>query len=126
MPCTVTKRISQVMPDAEFSDQTIFVPKIVIRFRHKPVWHMDRVLIGNQFWKYFSDILIIIHTVIRICQSILFITFAGTPPTTVFASTSFTTTAPAATTALSPIVTPEHITAFDPTQTFFPIWIGAG
>ena len=51
---------------------------------------------------------------------------AGIPPTTVFAATSFVTTAPAATTALSPTVTPERIVAFDPTQTFFPKTIGAG
>ena len=36
----------------------------------------------------------------------------------VFASTSFATTAPAATTALSPMVTPRRIVAFEPTQTF--------
>ena len=51
---------------------------------------------------------------------------AGTPPTMVFASTSFATTAPAATTALSPMVTPRRIVAFEPTQTFRPNTIGAG
>ena len=44
----------------------------------------------------------------------------------VFASTSFATTAPAATTALSPMVTPRRIVAFEPTQTFRPNTIGAG
>jgi len=38
--------------------------------------------------------------------SILRIYLAGTPPTTVFAATSFVTTAPAAMMALSPTVTP--------------------
>ena len=55
-----------------------------------------------------------------------FIIFAGTPATTVFAGTSFVTTAPAATIALSPILTPRRIVALEPIQTFFPIWIGAG
>lgn len=53
----------------------------------------------------------------RFCQ-IALINFAGTPPTIVFAATSFVTTAPAATTALSPMVTPCSIVAFEPTQTF--------
>lgn len=43
-----------------------------------------------------------------------FITRAGTPPTRVFAGTSFVTTAPAAITELSPTVTPLVITALDP------------
>ena len=38
---------------------------------------------------------------------------AGTPPTTVWAATSLVTTAPAATTAPFPIVTPAHGTAYD-------------
>ena len=41
------------------------------------------------------------------------INFAGTPPTTVFAATSFVTTAPAPTTALSPMVTPCRITILE-------------
>lgn len=45
--------------------------------------------------------------------------FAGTPPTMTFGGTSFVTTAPAAITALSPIITPGRIVAFAPTQTFF-------
>ena len=53
-----------------------------------------------------------------------FIMRAGTPPTIVLAGTSFATTAPAATTALSPIVTPESITARAPIQTPFPMRIG--
>nr|DAF45430.1 MAG TPA: hypothetical protein [Siphoviridae sp. ctBLh2] len=51
---------------------------------------------------------------------------AGTPPTIVSAGTSFVTTAPAATMALSPIVTPLRIVAWAPTQTFRPRTIGAG
>ena len=51
---------------------------------------------------------------------------AGTPPTIVSAGTSFVTTAPAATTALSPIVTPERIVALEPTQTLRPSTMGAG
>ena len=54
------------------------------------------------------------------------ITRAGTPPTIARSGTSLVTTAPAATTALSPMVTPERIVAFDPTQTFFFRTIGAG
>ena len=52
---------------------------------------------------------------------IVLMTFAGTPPTTVFAGTSLCTTAPAATTAPSPIVTPCKIVAFAPIQTFSPM-----
>ena len=52
--------------------------------------------------------------------------FAGTPPTTVFASTSFVTTAPAATIAPSPIVTPGNIVALEPIHTLFSILIGLG
>ena len=57
--------------------------------------------------------------------SIFLISLAGTPPTIVFGSTSFVTTAPAATTAPSPIVTPASTVALDPIHTFLPIWIGA-
>ena len=39
---------------------------------------------------------------------------AGTPPTTVFAGTSLETTAPAATTAFSPMVTPGSMVAAAP------------
>lgn len=39
------------------------------------------------------------------------ITFAGTPPTTVLAGTSLLTTAPAATMAFSPTVTPGKMVA---------------
>ena len=51
---------------------------------------------------------------------------AGTPPTIVFSGTSLVTTAPAATTALSPMVTPCRMVELDPTHTFFPSVIGAG
>src|ERR1051325_7990920 len=50
---------------------------------------------------------------------------AGLPATTVFGSTDFVTTDPAATTEFSPIVTPLRITAFIPIQTLSPILIGA-
>lgn len=53
-----------------------------------------------------------------------FITLAGTPPTSVFGSTSFVTTAPAATTAPSPMVTPPTIVALAPIQQPSPIMIG--
>ena len=53
-----------------------------------------------------------------------FITLAGTPPTSVFGSTSFVTTAPAATTAPSPMVTPPIIVALAPIQQPSPIMIG--
>jgi hypothetical protein len=45
------------------------------------------------------------------------INLAGTPATTVLASTSLVTTAPAPTTALSPICTPGRILAPAPIQT---------
>ena len=48
-------------------------------------------------------------------------TLAGTPATTTFAGTFFVTTAAAAITALSPIVTPGSTVAFAPIQTFLPI-----
>ena len=51
-------------------------------------------------------------------------TFAGTPPTMVFDSTSFVTTAPAATTTPSPIVTPPIIVELAPIQHPSPIIIG--
>ena len=44
---------------------------------------------------------------------------AGMPPTTVFAGTSLETTAPAATTAFSPMVTPGSIVAPAPIHAFF-------
>ncbi len=47
------------------------------------------------------------------------ITRAGTPPTIARSRTFLVTTAPAVTTTLSPMVTPERIVAFDPIQTFF-------
>jgi hypothetical protein len=40
-----------------------------------------------------------------------FIILAGTPPTTLFSGTSLVTTAPAATTEFSPMVTPGKIAA---------------
>src|SRR6266480_6859355 len=52
-------------------------------------------------------------------------TCAGFPATIVFGSTLFVTTAPAATTERSPIVTPFKITAFIPIQTLSPIFTGA-
>src|SRR5438105_14849858 len=50
---------------------------------------------------------------------------AGFPATTTFAGTVLVTTAPAATTELSPIVTPFKTTAFMPIQTLSPIFTGA-
>lgn len=53
-----------------------------------------------------------------------FISFTGTPPTRVFGLTSFVTTAPAATTAPSPIVTPPIMVASAPIQHPSPMMIG--
>ena len=50
-----------------------------------------------------------------------FINFAGLPPTMVLGATSLVTTAPAATTALSPIVTPGKMMAPTPIQALRPI-----
>ena len=61
-----------------------------------------------------------------IFQGIFLINFAGMPPTTLFASTSFVTTAPAATTEFLPIVTPGSIVTLEPNQTRFSRCIGAG
>jgi hypothetical protein len=47
---------------------------------------------------------------------IILITLAGTPPTMVLSGTSFPTTAPAATMAFSPMVTPANIVALAPIQ----------
>src|SRR5206468_9303019 len=52
-------------------------------------------------------------------------TTAGFPATIVFGAIDFVTTAPAATTELSPMVTPFRITAFIPIQTLSPIFTGA-
>ena len=56
--------------------------------------------------------------------SIFSINLAGFPPTTVLSGTSFTTTAPAAITALLPIVTPGAITALPPIHTLSPMVTG--
>ena len=53
------------------------------------------------------------------------ITRAGTPPTTMSGGTSFVTTAPAATMAPSPMVTPGVTVALAPIHTFFPMTMGA-
>ena len=53
--------------------------------------------------------------------SSILITLAGLPPTIAFAGTSFVTTAPPATTAFSPIVTPGIIEAPAPIHAFLPI-----
>lgn len=58
-------------------------------------------------------------------SSMLFITFAGTPPTIIRAGTSFVTTAPAATTASSPMCTPLSMVAWAPIHTPRPMTIGA-
>ena len=55
---------------------------------------------------------------------IILITLAGTPPTMVFSGTSFPTTAPAATMAFSPMVTPANIVALAPIQAFFLMTMG--
>lgn len=52
------------------------------------------------------------------------ITLAGIPATTVLADTSLVTTAPAATTAFSPTVTPGKMVALAPIQAFFLISTG--
>src|SRR5437867_10688970 len=54
-----------------------------------------------------------------------FTTTAGFPATTIFGLTLLVTTEPAATTALSPMVTPFKITAFIPIQTLSAIFTGA-
>jgi len=48
----------------------------------------------------------------------------GIPATTMFAGTSFVTTAPTATTELFPMVTPGSMVALDPIYTFSPIVTG--
>lgn len=50
--------------------------------------------------------------------------FAGTPATTVLLGTSFVTTEPAATTALSPIIIPGKIVDAAPIHAFLFISIG--
>src|ERR1700736_1244266 len=52
-------------------------------------------------------------------------TTAGFPATIVFGAILFVTTAPAATTELSPMTTPFRMTAFIPIQTLSPIFTGA-
>src|SRR5205823_7533265 len=52
-------------------------------------------------------------------------TTAGFPATTVFGGMGLVTTAPAATTEFSPMVTPFKITAFIPIQTLSAIFTGA-
>ena len=50
--------------------------------------------------------------------------FAGLPPTMVSGATSLVTTAPAATTAFSPMVTPGRMMAPTPIQALRPMWTG--
>ena len=71
MTRSVTQRIRQIMPDAEFTDQTIAFPQIVVCLRHEPVRHMDRMFVRDQLRQHFFDVLVISHTVIGIRQSIL-------------------------------------------------------
>lgn len=54
------------------------------------------------------------------------INLAGTPPTTVRGATSRVTTAPAATTAPSPMVTPGSTVTFDPSHASAPMRTGRG
>ena len=58
-----------------------------------------------------TEVIAIINNAFILFQLIDLIIFAGIPPTIVFAATSFDTTAPAATTAFSPMVTPGSIVA---------------
>ena len=55
--------------------------------------------------------------------SLDFIIIAGTPPITKLLENDLVTTAPAAITQLSPIVTPSRIVTLAPIQQFFPIFI---
>ena len=57
-------------------------------------------------------------------HSIIFMSFAGLPPTMVFGATSFVTTALAATTAFSPTVTPGRIVALAPIHALRQMWTG--
>jgi hypothetical protein len=50
-------------------------------------------------------------------------TRAGEPTTTVFAGTSFVTTEPAPTTALSPMLTPGSTVTFAPSQIVWPKYV---
>ena len=54
-----------------------------------------------------------------ISSILVLITLAGTPPTMVLAGTSLFTTAPAATIAFSPTVTPGKMVALEPIHAFF-------
>ena len=54
-----------------------------------------------------------------------FVTTAGFPATTTFAGTLLVTTAPAATTEFSPMVTPLRMMAFMPIQTLSEMMTGA-
>lgn len=53
------------------------------------------------------------------------IILAGFPAITTLFSNDFVTTLPAPTTTLSPNTTPGKIVTPPPSQTLFPIWIGA-
>ena len=52
--------------------------------------------------------IILLNSDLSVYPSIFLMTLAGTPPTIVLGSTSLVTTAPAATTAPSPMVTPAR------------------
>ena len=73
---------------------------------------------GIECLVFYAALFIVCH------KSIIFITFAGTPPTIALAGTSLVTTAPAATMALSPMVTPCRMVTFAPSHTFLPMCIG--
>ena len=64
------------------------------------------------------------YIIYTIFHSMVLITFAGMPATTVFGGTSFVTTAAADTTEFSQIVTPGITIALTPIHAFFLIMIG--
>ena len=91
----------------------IFVPTVIFSFILSVIKTLCGLLVASLFllqqaksWMQIKqDINVMIAFIVLLDQMFL-ICFAGMPPTTVLAGTSFDTTAPAATTAFSPMVTP--------------------
>src|SRR5437764_15489307 len=71
-------------------------------------------------------VILCVHCMFSVFNQKLFICLAGMPPTTVLAGTFLETTAPAATTAFSPTVTPGSIVAPAPIHAFFLMRIRPG
>ena len=98
--------------------------RVELMIRHEPRAQLRPVAIfqkiGHLHRRQLPACCLCIYAIVK-PRRVLLITFAGTPATMALAGTSFVTTAPAATMALSPMVTPCSTVTFAPSHTFLPI-----